>query len=50
MCIFIGVCVEIGTTDQKSYIIYFICCYILAMAAWFVLFTFFKVLTPEEVE
>ena len=43
-------CVESATKHQTGYLVYFIACYAVALASWFVLFTCFKVMTPAEVE
>lgn len=50
LLIFVSVSVESATDNQLSYLIYFACCYLIAISAWLILLRFFKVLSKEEVE
>jgi len=50
LLIFICVSIESATTNQKSYLIYFVVCYLIAISAWVVLIRFFEFKTKEEVE
>ena len=50
LLIFICVSIEIATKDQRSYLIYFVCCYLIAITAWAILLLFFEFKTKEEVE
>ena len=49
LLIFVSVSVESATDNQLSYLIYFACCYLIAISAWVILLRCFKVLSKEEV-
>ena len=50
LLIFIVTCIESATSTQRSYVIYFVICYIIAISAWIVLLRFFTIKTTEQVE
>ena len=50
LLIFVAVSIESATDNRLSYLIYFVCCYLIAISAWLILLRCFKVLSKEEVE
>lgn len=42
-------CLASFTTEKKSYLIFFVACYIFAMVSWLILFKHFNILTKEQV-